>query len=95
MVVKQGKKLQKVAKSGKKWQFVVDMVSDTCYYVGMPNKRADNIKRVTITIDDELLRQLEAECKRSGANRLEIIREAIATHVKKQKEQSKQEGDTK
>lgn len=74
---------------------MVDMVSDTCYYVGMPNKRADNIKRVTITIDDELLRQLEAECKRSGANRLEIIREAIATHVKKQKEQSKQERDTK
>lgn len=74
---------------------MVDTVSDTCYYVGMPNKRADNIKRVTITIDDELLRQLEAECKRSGANRLEIIREAIATHVKKQKEQSKQEGDTK
>lgn len=50
----------------------------------MPNKRADNIKRVTITIDDELLRQLEAECKRSGLNRLEVIREAIATRVKKQ-----------
>lgn len=48
----------------------------------MPNKRADNIKRVTITLDDELLRQLEAECKRAGVNRLEIIREAIATHVK-------------
>lgn len=62
--------------------------------MGMPNKRADNIKRVTITIDDELLRQLEAECKRSGANRLEVIREAIAAHVKKQKEQSKVEGDT-
>lgn len=50
----------------------------------MPNKRADNIKRVTITIDDELLRQLEAECKRAGLNRLEVIREAIATRVKKQ-----------
>ena len=49
----------------------------------MPNKRADNIKRVTITLDDELLRQLEAECKRAGVNRLEIIREAIATRVKK------------
>lgn len=49
----------------------------------MSNKRADNIKRVTITLDDELLRQLEAECKRAGVNRLEIIREAIATRVKK------------
>ena len=87
--------MKKVAKNYKMLSKMVDMVSDTCYYVGMPNKRADNIKRVTITIDDELLRQLEAECKRSGANRLEIIREAIATHVKKQKEQSKQEGDTK
>ena len=87
--------MKKVAKNYKMLPKMVDMVSDTCYYVGMPNKRADNIKRVTITIDDELLRQLEAECKRSGANRLEIIREAIATHVKKQKEKSKQEGDTK
>ena len=52
----------------------------------MPNKRADNIKRVTITLDDELLRQLEAECKRAGVNRLEIIREAIATRVKKNSE---------
>lgn len=98
MAVKQGergRKCKKIAKNCKMLPKMVDMVSDTCYYVGMPNKRADNIKRVTITIDDELLRQLEAECKRSGANRLEIIREAIATHVKKQKEQSKQEGDTK
>lgn len=81
-------------KKCKKWEKVIDLVSDTCYDVGMPNKRADNIKRVTITIDDELLRQLEAECKRSGANRLEVIREAIATHVKKQKEKSKPKGDT-
>jgi metal-responsive CopG/Arc/MetJ family transcriptional regulator len=71
---------------------IVDKVSDTVYSMGMPNKRADNIKRVTITIDDELLYLLEAECKRAGVNRLEVIREAIATHVKnKQGKQSKQD----
>ena len=62
---------------------MVDMVSDTVYSNDMPNKRADNIKRVTITIDDELLRSLEAECKRAGNNRLEVIREAIAAYIKK------------
>ena len=70
---------------------MVDMVSDTIYTTGMPNKRADNIKRVTITIDDELLRELEAECKRAGNNRLEVIREAIAAYI--QKKQLKN-GDT-
>lgn len=50
--------------------------------MGMPNKRAENIKRVTVTIDDELLRLLEAECKKTGVNRLDVIREAIASHIK-------------
>ena len=69
----------------------VDTVSDTVYIMGMPNKRADNIKRVTITIDDELLCLLEAECKRAGVNRLDVIREAIAVHVKnKQVQQENQ-----
>lgn len=49
----------------------------------MPNKRADNIKRVTITLDDELLRALEAESSADNKNRLEIIREAIAAHLAK------------
>lgn len=54
----------------------------------MPNKRADNIKRVTITIDDELLRLLEVECKKAGVNRLDVIREAIASHIKNKTNQS-------
>ena len=65
---------------------MVDRCPTPCYFNAMPNKRADNIKRVTITIDDELLRQLEAECKRAGVNRLEVIREAIAMHVRKNKD---------
>ena len=65
---------------------MVDRCLTPCYCRVMPNKRADNIKRVTITIDDELLRQLEAECRRAGLNRLEVIREAIATHVKKKRD---------
>lgn len=56
----------------------------------MPGKRADNIKRVTITIDDELLRLLEAECKKAGVNRLEVIREAIAGYIKKNKQSDTQ-----
>lgn len=51
-----------------------------------PNKRADNIKRVTITIDDELLRDLEKSCGKLGKNRLEVIREAIAQYIKNKKE---------
>lgn len=74
--------------NAKKCKKTVDMVSDTCYYAGMPGKRADNIKRVTITIDDELLRLLEAESKKSGMNRLEVIREAIAGHIKNKNKQS-------
>ena len=50
-----------------------------------PNKRAENIKRVTVTIDDELLRELEASCAAQGKNRLDVIREAIATFLKNQK----------
>ncbi len=65
---------------------MVDRCLTPWYCSAMPNKRADNIKRVTITIDDELLRQLEAECRRAGLNRLEVIREAIATHVKKKRD---------
>lgn len=49
----------------------------------MPNKRADNIKRVTVTLDDELLRALEAECSVGNRNRLELIREAIAAYLAK------------
>lgn len=51
-----------------------------------PNKRADNIKRVTVTLDDELLRELEAACAKQNKNRLEVIREAIASHLKTKKD---------
>lgn len=51
----------------------------------MPNKRADNIKRVTITIDEEMLRALEDQCKSGSQNRLEFIREAIGAALNKAK----------
>lgn len=47
----------------------------------MANKRADNIRRVTITLDADLLKELEAACEKSGQNRLEVIREAIAAQL--------------
>jgi len=70
--------LQKDAKNRK---FAVDRCLTPLYTEVMPNKRADNIKRVTVTLDDELLRSLEAECAQDNKNRLELIREAIADYL--------------
>ena len=61
----------------------VDRVSDTCYCVGMPNKRASNVKRISITLDEEFLHMLEAQSKASGMDRLEFIRRAIAAKLDK------------
>lgn len=47
-----------------------------------PNKRADNIKRVTLTLEDELLTMLQKVSQRTGKNRMDIIREAIASYLK-------------
>lgn len=70
-------------KNVKKCKFGLARCQTPCYIMRMPNKRADNIKRVTVTLDDELLRALEAECSVGNRNRLELIREAIAAYLAK------------
>lgn len=47
----------------------------------MANQRAKNVKRVTLTLPDELLRSIEAESKKSGKNRLDLIREALQSKI--------------
>lgn len=47
----------------------------------MPNKRAENIVRVTITLDKKLLDLLELQCEVLGLNRLDFIRDAIQSKL--------------
>lgn len=49
----------------------------------MPNKRASNVKRISITLDEDFLHMLEAQSKASGIDRLEFIRLAIAAKLNK------------
>ena len=43
-----------------------------------PNQRGANIKRVTLTLQDDMLAKLEEHCKGVQLERLEFIRAAIA-----------------
>lgn len=62
----------------------VDRCPTPYYYAGMPpNKRAENIKRITITIDEELLERIEAASEKAGINRLEYIRKALEIELAK------------
>ncbi len=47
------------------------------YNLVMPNQRAKNIDRVTVTLDKDLLKTLEEFCAKNGMNRLEFIRKAV------------------
>lgn len=60
----------------------------------MPNQRAKNVRRVTLTLDDELLRELEEECRRQGVdNRLEyiraVLRDSVASDAKSEEKKKK------
>lgn len=51
----------------------------------MANQRAKNVKRITITLSDELLDALKDESEKLGKNRLEIVRETLAEHLQQNK----------
>jgi len=55
----------------------------------MPNKRAENINRVTVTLDKELLKEIEDFCRKHGINRLEFIRKAMDEKLSAEKEKNK------
>lgn len=55
----------------------------------MPNKRAENINRVTVTLDRDLLKAIEDFCKKNGMNRLEFIRKAMDEKLNAEKEKNK------
>ena len=44
----------------------------------MANQRAKHVKRITITLPDELLDALRDASEKLGKNRLEIVRETLA-----------------
>lgn len=47
----------------------------------MANQRAKHVKRITITLSDELLDALRDASEKLGKNRLEIVRETLAEHL--------------
>lgn len=55
----------------------------------MPNKRAENINRVTVTLDRDRLKAIEDFCKKNGMNRLEFIRKAMDEKLNAEKEKNK------
>jgi len=47
----------------------------------MANQRKKGVERVTLTIPDELLAQLEAEAEARGIDRLALMREALRGYL--------------
>lgn len=47
----------------------------------MANQRAKNVKRVTLTLPDKLLKAIEEDSKKSGQNRLDYIRQVLQSKV--------------
>jgi metal-responsive CopG/Arc/MetJ family transcriptional regulator len=54
----------------------------------MPNQRSLNKVRVTVPMEKELEREIQECCKKSGMNRVDLIKAACAAFVEHQKEQS-------
>lgn len=54
----------------------------------MANQRAKNVRRITITLPDELLDALKVESEKVGKNRLEVVRETLTEYLQ-QKQQKK------
>ena len=52
---------------------------DTC----MPGARGKNIARISVTMEDQLLADLEALAASDGRDRLQIIRDALKEHLAK------------
>ena len=57
----------------------------------MPNQRSLNKVRVTVPMEKELEREIQECCKKSGMNRVDLIKAACAAFVEHQKEQSTNE----
>lgn len=47
----------------------------------MANQRKKGIERVTLTLPDELLQQIQSEAQRLGRDRLSLMREILAEHL--------------
>lgn len=75
--------MQKIAKK------TIDRCQTPRYNGAMPNKRAENINRVTVTLDRDLLKAIEDFCKKNGMNRLEFIRKAMDEKLNAEKEKNK------
>lgn len=58
----------------------------------MANQRKKGVERVTLTIPDELLAQLEAEAEALGKDRLSVIREALRIYLTHQRPTSTKRG---
>lgn len=54
----------------------------------MANQRAKNVRRITITLPDDLLEALKVESEKVGKNRLEVVRETLTDYLQ-QKQQKK------
>lgn len=54
-----------------------------------PNQRAEDIKRITLTIKDNLLKDMEIFCLDNGVDRLEFIRQSIAEKIQRETENKK------
>lgn len=73
----------------KKCKKIIDGCQTPRYNEAMPNKRAENINRVTVTLDRDLLKAIEDFCKKNGMNRLEFIRKAMDEKLNAEKEKNK------
>lgn len=47
----------------------------------MANQRGKSIKRISLTLPDDLLARIESEVERSGGDRLALIREAVKDYL--------------
>lgn len=58
----------------------------------MANQRKKGVERVTLTIPDEMLAQIEAEAEAQGVDRLSLMREALKAYLASQRPTSKKRG---
>lgn len=58
----------------------------------MANQRKKGIERLTLTLPDELLANLEEEAMKKGVDRLALLREILASYLKPQESKSSKRG---
>ncbi|SKA84788.1 Ribbon-helix-helix protein, copG family [Prosthecobacter debontii] len=58
----------------------------------MANQRKKGIERVTLTLPDELLREIEAEAEELGVDRLALMRTILANRKASPRPTSKKRG---